>query len=160
MHYFITSDFAENGQFPNKKGNWKIKLKLSRRRYVKICQLKWPQNCIVRFCYHFDWTATLTTIWKHCATPNCLVHFFAQNSRNGSTSRKQTLEFWLTLGWGVGGGSIIFQKAGGLAITTILANITGTNNSFQNLTGSFKIYFFILAHEILFDTSIFKLQSK
>jgi hypothetical protein len=29
-----------------------------------------------------------------------------------------------------------------LAITTILANITGTNRSFQILTGSFKIDFF------------------
>ena len=146
MNYFITLDFAENGQFTNKKGNWKIKLKLSRRS-KEICQdLSAKMATKLHksdFSYHFDWTATLTTIWKHCAIPNCLVHFLHKIAEMVQLLGNK---FWLTLGWGVGGGSIIFQKAGGLAITTILANITGTNNSFQNLTGSFKIYFFILAH--------------
>ena len=76
---------------------------------------------------------------NHTRTPAVHGKSHAWNSRSDWTPRKLTLEFGLTLGWGVGGGSIIFQKAGGLAITTILANIAGTNRSFQILTGSFKI---------------------
>ena len=76
---------------------------------------------------------------NHTCTPAVHGKSHAWNSRSDWTPRKLTLEFGLTLGWGVGGGSIIFQKAGGLAITTILANIAGTNRSFQILTGSFKI---------------------
>ena len=78
---------------------------------------------------------------NHTRTPAVHGKSHAWNSRSDWTPRKLTLEFGLTLGWGVGGGSIIFQKAGGLAITTILANIAGTNRSFQILTGSFNVYF-------------------
>ena len=78
---------------------------------------------------------------NHTRTPAVHGKSHAWNSKSDWTPRKLTLEFGLTLGWGVGGGSIIFQKAGGLAITTILANIAGTNRSFQILTGSFNVYF-------------------